>query len=136
MKNFKALFVLFILLLSGINSYADNPCKTNLVISEQTSADYYLHGLDFVYNRVGKRFTIVGDKPSNVRVEWYVDKLERVTSSLQYVVVVRGNATGSQTISAHVYGDNIDIVLTKEVIAIDAEDPNPNDTGYIAPWWW
>lgn len=43
---------------------------------------------------------------------------------------------GLQTVSAHVYGDNLDIILTKQVMAIDADDPNPNDTGYIQPWWW
>ena len=136
MKTFKIVLVISLLLLTGINSYAENPTKTNLAIEEQTNSDYYIHGLDYVYNRVGKRFTIVGDKPNNVEVEWYIDELERVTQSVQYIVVLRGKAIGLQRVSAHIKGDNLDITLTKDVWAVDSEDPNPNDTGYIEPWWW
>lgn len=136
MKTFKIVFILSLLLLTGINIYAENPPKTNLAIEEQNNSDYYIHGLDYVYNRVGKRFTIVGDKPNNVEVEWYIDKLERVTQSVQYIVVVRGKAIGLQKVSAHIKGDNLDITLTKDVWAVDSEDPNPSDTGYIEPWWW
>lgn len=136
MKTSKLTFLLSILFWIGINIHAENPNKTNLSIVEQSCSDYYIHGLDYVYNQVGKRFTIIGDKPTNVRVEWKVGDLEQVTQSLQYVVVVRGKAKGLQTVSAHVYGDNLDIILTKQVMAIDADDPNPNDTGYIQPWWW
>lgn len=135
MKTFKIVFILSLLLLTGINVYAKNPNKTNLSIVEQSSSDYYLYGRDYIYNQIGRRYTVMGDKPANVRIEWDLDDLHQVTEMLQYIVVVRGNALGEQTIKAHVTGDNLDIVLTKKVIAIDGVDPNPSDTGYIPEWW-
>lgn len=135
MKTFKIVFVLSLLLLTGINGYAENPNKTNLSIVEQSSSDYSIYGRDYIYNQIGRRYTIMGDKPANVRIEWDLGDLQRVTEMLQYVVVLRGNAIGDQTIKAHITGDNIDIVITKKVIAIDGVDPNPSDTGYIETWW-
>lgn len=135
MKTLKIVFVLITLMLAGFNANAEKPQKVNLAIAEQSNSGYYIHGLDYVYNQVGKRFTIVGDKPANVRVDWDVDQLVRVTQNVQYIVVVRGNAQGLQNVRAHVYGDNIDIILTKQVTAVDAEDPHPSDSGYIEPWW-
>lgn len=135
MKTFKIVFVLTLLLLTGINVYAENPSKNNLSISEQQSLDYYIHGKDYIYNLGGKRYIIMGDKPANVHVTWNIDQLNRVTEFTQFVVVTKGKALGPQTITAHITGDNIDIVLTKTVIAIDGDDPNINDSGYIPEWW-
>ena len=135
MKTFKIVFVISLLLLTGINVYAENPNKTNQSVNEQNKSGYYIYGRDDIYSQIGRRYTIMGDKPANVRVEWDLDDLHQVTNMLQYIVVVREKALGEQTIKAHVTGDNLDIVLTKKVIAIDGVDPNPSDTGYIPEWW-
>ena len=135
MKTFKIVFVISLLLLTGINVYAENPNKTNQSVNEQNKSGYYIYGRDDIYNQIGRRYTIMGDKPANVRVEWDLDDLHQVTNMLQYIVVVREKALGEQTIKAHVTGDNLDIVLTKKVIAIDGVDPNPSDTGYTPEWW-
>ena len=135
MKTFKIVFVISLLLLTGINVYAENPNKTNQSVNEQNKSGYYIYGRDDIYNQIGRRYTIMGDKPANVRVEWDLDDLHQVTNMLQYIVVVREKALGEQTIKAHVTGDNLDIVLTKKVIAIDGVDPNPSDTVYIPEWW-
>lgn len=135
MKTFKLTFLLSILFWGGINTYAENPNKTNLSIVEQQSSDYYIHGKDYIYNLGGKRYIIMGDKPANVHVTWDIDQLNRVTEFTQFVVVTKGKALGPQTITAHITGDNIDIVLTKKVIAVNGDDPDINDSGYIPEWW-
>ena len=52
MKTSKLTFLLSILFWIGINIHAENPNKTNLSIVEQSCSDYYIHGLDYVYNQV------------------------------------------------------------------------------------
>lgn len=141
MKNIlrKSMFALAILLASGtgLSLQAEEPV-VSAVAPQNNSSDYYIYGLDEIYNQIGRRYTIIGDKPENARVEWEIDGLSLVTMggiASQYVVVTRGNATGTQIIRAHLTGKGVNVVLEKHVFAVDGKDPNPNDTGYIRDWW-